>query len=101
MIMISIKYPYLEDDAFCNKWKTKKKYSAEELRYENYCCIVFNIIETLYLHYGGNKNKIEGFLAVKELIRRHHKWWKAPSGKLDNIDGYDKGFRQFVNSYLE
>jgi len=59
MIDISIEYPYLEDDKYCEKWSSKDKSTVITMRYENYCCFVFNLLERGWKHFGGNKLKIE------------------------------------------
>lgn len=103
--LLAMQYPYLEDDAFCSSWGSRKNAPKEDWekyqRYDNYCCIVFNVIERIFRFYGGRREKIEGFLAVKELIRRHKSWWAKPSGTLENINGYPPELRNFVNSYLK
>ncbi len=104
---ISIDYPYLEDDFFCAGWDYDKVRDKDATlreqyqRYDNYCCIVFNTIERLWQFCEGNQEKIERQFAVKEMAARHAKWWKRPSGASENIEGYDREFRQFVEKYTK
>jgi len=96
---IVIKYPYLEDDDFCKTWPDNR-YSKEEkyLRYDSYCCIVFNLLEQIYKLYKGNEDKMENFFYVKELIRRHKYWWIST---FENIDGYNSNFREYAKNIVK
>ncbi|MGO9567870.1 MAG: hypothetical protein ACLP5H_10045 [Desulfomonilaceae bacterium] len=97
VIGISIDYPYLEDDNFCKAWKEIDKTTEEAMRYENYCCLVFNLLEHLWSFNNGNESKIAKMFYASEMIRRHKVWWKLD---LDNIYGYDPAFRQYVAKFL-
>ena len=99
--MLAMQYPYLEDDEFCVEWLTNKASKDEKyMRYDNYCCIVFNLIENIWKHFKGNRKRIESFFAIKELIVRHKLWWKNPSGPFENIEGYGPDFIAFINTYI-
>ena len=98
MIDISIEYPYLEDDIFCKNWSSKKKPSLKAMRYENYCCFVFNLLERVWSHFAGNKREIEKWLYVKEIVKKHRAWWRAD---INNTDSYEASFRDYVNSFIE
>lgn len=100
IIKISIEYPYLEDDSFCRKWDSNKNNDEQWQRYDNYCCIVFNLMEQIFKLYKGDKEKIEYFFATKEMIKRHKLWWHNPSGLFENLDGYDYKFQQYVKSFI-
>ena len=95
---ISIEHPYLEDDNFCSNWPTSDRSSEKSMRYENYCCLWFNLCESIWEFYGGKKEDIEDFIYVKEIFKRHRKWWQFDT---KNSDGYGKNFVHFVNSYIE
>ena len=97
---IAIAYPYLEDDEFCNSWaKQKKQIDEKYMRYENYCCIVFNLLEQIYKLYNGNIEKINNLIYVEELAKRHKAWWNNPVGARENIEGYMPPFREFIKKF--
>jgi len=100
LLKISIEYPYLEDNTFCNSWSSANKNDEKVQRYDNYCCIVFNLISQIYKLFEGDESKIDDFFATKEMIVRHKKWWKSPSGFLENLNGYSSDFRSYVESKL-
>ena len=95
---IAVEYPYLEDDDFCKGWIERSKQDERYMRYDNYCCIVFNLIETLWEHFNGDKKKIDNYLGVKELALRHRQWWES---EVQNEEGYSKKFRTFIDNYIE
>ncbi len=98
---IAIEYPYLEDNDFCSKWIDNNNPKEERyMRYDNYCCIVFNLLENLWKYFKGSKSKIESFLSVQEMAIRHKNWWKNPSGIIENIVGYDLKFQKYINSFI-
>ncbi len=102
ILSISIQYPYLEDFNFICTW-TKNRNSSDDkyLRYDTYCIYNFNFLDRLCKYYRYNRKKIEHFVHVKEIIRTHASWWIHPKNEFDNIEGYSKEFRDFINSYLE
>ena len=91
---LAIEYPYFEDDNFCSGWSCDAV-DDNSMRYDNYCCIVFNLLERIWRHLDGDKSRIFNFIHFGELAQRHKVWWQ----QLDNIRGYDKGFREFVGEY--
>ena len=72
--------------------------SDRAMRYDNYCCLVFNTIERIWKHCKGNENRIEEFLSSKEMINRHKAWWRS---EKENNAGYGYAFAEFVNSFLK
>jgi hypothetical protein len=96
---LAIEYPYFEDNEFCAKYRVSNDEKA--LRYDNYCCIVFNLLEETWKHFSGKRNKIKKFFAVKEMVFRHSKWWTAKINRSVNIEGYDKKFVEFIDSYVK
>ncbi len=97
--ILAVEYPYLEDDDFCAGWNDRPKSPHQDekyMRYDNYCCIVFNLIENLWDHYNGNKKKIEDYFYVKEVALRHRQWWIS---EAQNEEGYRK-IHGFINGYL-
>ncbi len=101
ILKIAIQYPYLESEDFTNGWKSNFDRNDEKyLRYDVYCELLFNFLSDLASHYHYNKNKIEGYIAIKEWVRLHGKYWKDPSLSYGNIDSYDEKFIQIIDSYL-
>jgi hypothetical protein len=97
---LAIQYPYFEDDNFCNMWARDKCLSDEKFqRYENYCCIVFNLIEEMWRHFSGDKQKIEEFFGVAEMVKRHSKWLNDSTAKSENAYGYKLAFLDYIATY--
>lgn len=98
---LAMQYPYLEDNAFCDSWFSNRHSQDEKYqRYDNYCCIVFNLIEQMWKFYNGDNDKIKNMLTVSELAKRHKGWWKFPSDLGENIYGYDYEFSLYLESQL-
>lgn len=98
IIEISIQYPYLEDDAYCASWPETGKDPQEDTRYENYCCLVFNLLQALWEFHHRDPQKIENhFHAVEEIIR-HRVWWR--SDLCNYSGGYPKEFCKYVEDIL-
>lgn len=100
--LITITYPFLEDDEFCASWIDNRKNKDEKfIRYENYCCLVFNLLSEIWKFHNGDKKKIEEHFGIMEIVERHKGWWLFPSGLGENIHGYQAQFRYFINSYIK
>ena len=97
LIDIGITYPYLESDAFCAAWNDADKKDKEVMRYDNYCCLVFNLLETMWKFYNGNTKKMEDFFYAREMIVRHKQWWNS---QQENTDGYKVEFRDYINAVI-
>ena len=97
LIKISITYPYLEDKHFIAEWNPDI-HDSKSCRYDNFCCMVFNFLERLWLFYGGNQDKMKKIVAYREYIVDHSKWWKAFHD--ENEKGYDKEFILFVDQII-
>jgi hypothetical protein len=97
MIDISVKYPYLESDAFCDNWDSVDKNSDEAMRYDNYCCLVFNLLERAWRHFNRDVSKVDRFIYVNEIIKLHQKWWKLD---MNNNYAYSDDFVKFINSRI-
>lgn len=97
IIEMSLTYPYLEDDDYCLQWGCTQNKDENSMRYDNYCCIIFNLIERLWKHCNGNKKKIDELLYVDEMVKRHLRWWRS---EYNNLDGYDKRFQKYINSLI-
>jgi hypothetical protein len=103
---LAFKYPYLEDDDFIATWdefvtdkntltdNEKDKY----LRYEQYCEMIFNLMELAY-HYLGAK-KMNNFIDFKSWARTHKKWWKTPIDEYSNRDTYSKEVVKMIDEWI-
>ena len=100
ILKLGIQYPQFENKAFTSQWKDKQN-QEEYLRYDMYCNLIYNYLHDVYDFYDGDKSKIEDFLDVRNWVRIHEENWKNPVDKYENIDGYDKPFRDFINNYLD
>jgi hypothetical protein len=97
---LAIEYFYFEQDSFCNSCDGNRD-NERSLRYDNYCCIVFNFLEKLYKHYFGNRKSIENFVGVRELVIRHKTWWILQRANRDHVEGYPLRFIDFIDTYLQ
>jgi len=101
IIEIAIIYPYVESKAFTSEWETNKNSDDERyLRYDMYCNRLYNHLHNVCDFFKYNKQKIDNFVDIKTWIRIHKQNWLNPVDENENIDGYDKRFRDFINSYL-
>jgi hypothetical protein len=101
IIEIAITYPYVESKNFTSKWEINKDSDDEKyLRYDMYCNRLYNHLHNVCEFFKYNKQKIEDFVDIKTWIRIHKQNWLSPVDENENIDGYDKKFRDFINSYL-
>lgn len=102
---LTIQYPYLEDQAFTETWDTwmKRGCPPDEgyLRYDQFCNILFNYIEVLYKVKKGDEKKIADFLDVKSWVRLHRQNWLNPRNPSENVDGYSKEFRRYINDFVK
>jgi hypothetical protein len=102
ILKIALQYPYLENDLFTNSWESTFDRNDERyLRYDIYCTLLFNYLSRVSAHYKYNKLKIEGYIAIKDWVRLHRKYWENPASTYENIDSYDEAFVQLVKSYLK
>jgi hypothetical protein len=101
IIEISIEYPYVESKLFTSKWLEYRESDDEKyLRYDMYCNRFYNHLHNVCEYFKYDKKKIEDFVDVKSWIRLHKLNWSNPVDENENVDGYDKEFRDFINSYL-
>ena len=99
---IAVQYPYVESQPFIDKWIDKKNSDdVRYMRYDMFCNLLFNYLAELYEFYDGNKTKIEAFCDIKTWVRMHKLNWQHPNDPNENIDGYSKEFREFINSYIQ
>jgi len=98
LVDVSIAYPHLEDDKFCASWNDADKTDKEVMRYDNYCCLVFNLLETLWKHCGGNPKRIEAIFFAREMVLRHKQWWKS---QPNNLGGYEIPFHRYIDKIIK
>jgi len=92
-----IMYPQFTVLTFCSEWDIDAE-DELSLRYASYCSIVFNNLEMLWKYFGGNKEKIDNYLNVKEIVILHKKYWRTDT---QNISSYPDDFRTFIDNYLK
>lgn len=100
IILLSFKYPYLEEIGFTSSWNPQKG-DIKSQRYEIYCTLIFNFLEEFCEYYRFDSNKIENHLSIKSWVRIHKNCWDNPSNKFENTDGYKKEFRDLINGYFK
>lgn len=98
LLDIGIEHPYLEDTKWCSAYHPSIGEAEKRVRYELYCCAVFNVLQDVRNFANGNRKKIRDFMHVDEIVLMHSAWWRSDP---ENIKGYDIGFRDFVQSILE
>lgn len=79
--------------------------NEEDLRYDSYCCMVFNMIETLYLGCIAKDaddrvvaEEMEKILFFREYLISHAAWWLYA---VVREGGYDQRFITFVKDELD
>ena len=101
IIEIAIEYPYVESKKFTVHWNENKDSEDERyLRYDMYCNRLYNHLHNVFVFFEHDKQKIEDFVDIKSWIRLHKQNWQNPADENENIDGYDKEFRDYINSYI-
>lgn len=102
ILELGVMYPHFEYAPFTKDWVNQRgKDNEKYLRYDIYCNLIFNFLHHVYEYYDGDKEKIEAYVDVKSWIRMHKQNWQHPVDDNENIDGYDKPFRDFINSYIQ
>ncbi len=101
LLKIALQYPYLENPDFIKTWNENKTSGKDEyLRYDLYCTLLFNFLARLSSHYKYNRKKIDNYVAAKDWIRLHKEYWLNPVNTFENVDSYDKQFKQLITDYL-
>lgn len=96
---LTIQYPELEDDVYAQAWPPADRATGKALRYENYCCLVFNLVQSLHEHFDGDSENIRRFFGVREMVQRHARWWLTDREK--NVEGYlDLRFQKFIEAQI-
>ena len=102
ILKIAIQYPYLESDQFTNSWTSSFDRNDERyLRYDIYCTLLFNYLARVAETYKYDQGKIENYIAIKDWVRLHKKYWDDPTSTYENVDTYDKPFVTLVKNYLK
>ncbi len=70
LVELGMRYPLMEDDEFCSSWLRENR-SEDGMRYDNYCCFVFNLLESLWRFHKGCPAKIQEMFDAEDMIKRH------------------------------
>ena len=101
LLKTALQYPYLENPSFIKTWNESKDSGKDEyLRYDIYCTLLFNFFARLAVHFNYDKTKIDDYVAAKDWIRLHKNYWLEPIDTFENIDSYDKKFKQLITEYI-
>jgi hypothetical protein len=98
MIELSMAYPHVESDRFCQGWPEVQATEEEKGRYDQYCCFCFNALEAVWAHCSGSKKKINRIIHAKEIIHTHSRWWEH---EIENLYGYSEKFRAYMHEMLD
>lgn len=102
LLLVTIQYPYLEDESITTTWSDNKgSMNVRHMRYNQFCCILYNFLSDLHKHFKGDRKQIEDFVDIKNWVRIHRDIWEHPLDPYEISDGYSKEFRDFINSYLK
>ena len=91
LVELGMQYALMENDAFCTAWNENDT-SADAMRYENYCCFVYNLLQGIWEFCRGNENNIQSMLDCQDLIWRHSTWWR----QKEHQTGYPDKFVDYV-----
>lgn len=102
IIKIWIQYPYLESTHFTNKWKNDFDRSDERwMRYEAYGTLLFNFLHDVADHFKYDAKKVEDYIAIKNWVRIHKKYWENPIEPHGQISDYGEKFANFIDRYVK
>jgi len=95
LLDIDIQHPYVEDSSFIAWWsKNKNSNKDSALIYQTYCEYVFNFLQNTCEYFKYDKEKIDAFVDMGDLVRQHIDWFNSPEDK--NSDSYPKRFIDFL-----
>lgn len=101
LLKIALNYPYLESSKFVSCWNDQKDQEDEKfIRYDLYCNLLFNYLARLAEYHKFDKEKIDKHISAKDWVRFHKDNWLNPYDSYENIDSYDKKFRDIINEYI-
>jgi hypothetical protein len=95
MLSYSIQYPALESKRLCDAYPNCAD-DLEKVRYESYCCFVFNTLFRVWKFCKHDPEKMSEIVAIDEIFKLHANWWRTDN---DNL-GYHPEFRKFVNGHI-
>lgn len=108
--MLTMKYPYLEDENFTKRWNTLKKKIKNNtitnderekfLRYDSYTEMLFNYVAFVFEYYK-TEEKVLNFVAFKEWIRPHKLCWENPIIPHSNRDIYGKIICDIIDKWIK
>lgn len=108
--MLTMKYPYLEDENFTKRWNILKKKIKNNtitdnerekfLRYDSYTEMLFNYVVFVFEYYK-TEEKVLNFVAFKEWIRPHKLCWDNPIIPHSNRDIYDKKICDIIDKWIK
>lgn len=97
---IAFEYPFVEDDNFIKGEKMNDKKLSDYLRYEQYCEMIFNLLESAVRFYK-TEEKLLKFIDFKSWVRTHRNWWNNPLDEGSNYETYDRKVVDLVRRWLE
>lgn len=98
IIQLSIQHPHLEHKPFRDGWNSREPEDFKYWQYDNYCCLIFNLIEDIFRYYNGDKKRMEEVLHIREWVLCHEVWWKA--NEAQNCNGYSAKFWTLINNII-
>jgi hypothetical protein len=92
--------PFLESDILLERYMSDdvKENELKKDKYNAYCIMKYNYLETLCRYYSFNKKSIKKELNIKEYLKDNEKWWN--NNRKINYQGYDKRFLQLTEEVL-
>jgi len=94
--------PFLENDTSLEKYTAmtndEKEKKIKKDKYNLYCMMKFNYLESLCRYYGYNRKRIEKELNINEYIKDNKMWWDK--NRDANYSGYDDRFLPFIEKVL-
>ncbi len=107
----AFEYPYVEDDNFIRGWNAfveeyrkgvniEKEKLLKYLQYEQYCEMIFNLLE-LALSFYKKEKKLLPLIDFKSWVRTHKEWWKNPLDEHSNYDTYNEDVIELVEKWIK
>jgi hypothetical protein len=92
--------PFLESDILLKRYMSDdaKENELKKDKYNAYCIMKYNYLETLCRHYSFNKRSIKKELNIKEYLKDNEEWWN--NNRKINYQGYDKRFLRLTEEVL-
>lgn len=98
ILSLAMEYPHLEHSAFCEGWASRDLADQKYWQYDIYCCMLFNLIEDVWKHTGGNIEAIGEIISYEEWLVCHRVWWTE--NQPPNVNGYQVNFYNFVETVV-